>query len=288
MSLSFLFVAVVVLLCHKGMAQLQMNHCAPESNRAKVDCEILLIPPGLCTACRIGEFYMDGELSGNYKSCTKTYDMTANQCLDKLTAYVENNPCDTERAAGLAEYNQDDDLELKEHGRITLDYLLYALCENACDCFPRQTAQYDTPAIDVNRANCPAHATLDICRGPFQHAKVIRKLGETHNDDLATLPKVCEALEEWYESDLGQNPLDNPYTPLETHVKTFLEGYMEALELHESTALYNSCLDFEIAQRRVVDPNASPTESPTEQSDDSWWTAIVNFVKWILSFIGLA
>jgi hypothetical protein len=229
------------------------NHCSSMENRGPVDCEVLTMPKGLCSACTIaGQYLTEGDMKGHFTDCTHAYDLESDQrCVPLLQKYVELNQCDTARKEALEQYMQGDDAEMRAFGRITLDYFLYAFCELACDCLPRDGAEYSKPVVDVHRANCPAHAQIDICNGPFKELRLIRLEGTEGDDDLTMLPKACDGLNDWKMSPLSKDPLVNPHTTLGPDTEYFLSRAMEALELDTSAALYNDCLAFEDAQSRI-------------------------------------
>ncbi len=89
-----------------------------------------------------------------------------------MQKYVEANPCDVKRVKAMADLavNPNDD-----KARGVVDYFLYSVCEQCCDCVPmgansvlypqylaRHTAANPT-LYSATRGNCPAHAEYDIC-----------------------------------------------------------------------------------------------------------------------------
>jgi hypothetical protein len=44
-----------------------------------------------------------------------------------------------------------------------MDYNIYLICENACDCIPQFDASPTVPAISITCGNCQAHAHYNGC-----------------------------------------------------------------------------------------------------------------------------
>lgn len=132
-----------------------------------VPCEGVELPPNLCQSCALKPV----KPNGIFPNCRSIYKTSAPQCKAALRKYVNKNPCDWKRQEQLNRFNNMD--------REGLDYFLYSLCEECCDCIKKgakplmfdSLAKKHTPAKPTlytpDRGNCPAHAYYDVCSLPF-------------------------------------------------------------------------------------------------------------------------
>jgi hypothetical protein len=241
--------------------------------RPSPTCEKVTIPTGFCQVCGVNAAITN---TGDYLDCTVSYGFTnaalqLNQpCLTMIEKYVTNNPCDAERRNAVNLYKSADPIA-RETGRQVLDYFVYSICENGCDCIQQVNAKPWQLTADVHRGNCQAHAYWDLCRH-YPNMKLIRGEG-TVDDNVANLPAVCPFLLDWLEnSGDGWNFRDKPHTTVVPQVEYFLHRLIEAEELLTGTLLTNvlwkQCLTLEVTQGRVSTvtssaPVAAPSAVPT-------------------------
>lgn len=95
-----------------------------------------------------------------------------------------------------------------------------------------------------------AHVFHHICR-LMPDIKKVKLYDGSPDEDLSDLPKVCPAVEEWYRSPEAEDWVDIIEAPIEPHVETFLEGFMEAKQIIDLPDFWDSCFDLEISQRRI-------------------------------------
>eukprot|EP00179_Madagascaria_erythrocladioides_P027978 CAMPEP_0198330940 /NCGR_PEP_ID=MMETSP1450-20131203/17247_1 /TAXON_ID=753684 ORGANISM="Madagascaria erythrocladiodes, Strain CCMP3234" /NCGR_SAMPLE_ID=MMETSP1450 /ASSEMBLY_ACC=CAM_ASM_001115 /LENGTH=212 /DNA_ID=CAMNT_0044035275 /DNA_START=269 /DNA_END=907 /DNA_ORIENTATION=- len=210
------------------------------------------MPKGLCRVCPIGPIVTaptGGQQTGDFVDCTATYDLTSNpKCIDKLQKYVNRNPCDTARAEALDDYLNSGDPEVVENARQILDYFVYSVCEQGCDCIPQENADRSNPTFEVRRGNCQAHAFYDICR-ILPDIKLIKLVG-TGTGNLAELPEACPLIRNWFNSPASQQWSSNPMTTVEPDVEYFLNRTIEAVQLTKNK-VWNDCFDLELTQGRI-------------------------------------
>jgi hypothetical protein len=187
-----------------------------------------------------------------------------------MKEYVAENPCDTARNDGLNQYLWGDDGE-KEEGRMIMDYFVYSICENACDCIPQIDASPTVPAISIERGNCQAHAYWDVCR-ILPNIKVIKSSNQTWPGGSESWQEVCPLLSSWIATDDGQHFPNVAYTDVHPDVTTFFRAYMDALQILTDSVLYGNCLMLETSQGHpgiekfsILFPRQERTDSRTVQ-----------------------
>ena len=227
-------------------------------------CEEIILPRGLCDKCGVGTAVRS---DGSYQNCLFASDVelqsgTVNmECLDMMEQFVDLNPCDTERAAGLQQYRNLLWLpnilrRLRTESRQTLDSFVYGICESSCDCIPQYNVTFETRNIDFHRGNCQGHVYYDVCQ-LYPNIKVVRAPnGNTTNaliTDLSTLQPVCPYMEEWRTNHPGEWFNITP-TTVDPVSNNFLDGLMEATEILTSPSdkLWRTCVQLESMQHRIV------------------------------------
>lgn len=120
------------------------------------------MPSNLCNKCHLKQ----SNPNGTFKNCQMIYNLDAPDCRAELQVYVNNNPCDFIRKEQVLRWNQQD--------KIALDYFVYSICEECCDCIKKGStaSMYDALAAThttanptlytTKRGNCPAHAYYDV------------------------------------------------------------------------------------------------------------------------------
>lgn len=129
-------------------------------------CQAVTLPPGLCKACPIKPV----KWNGDFKQCNSIFNLDAPNCLPKLKQYVKLNPCDKKRAEQVEQWTTSTKPWIKKQAKEKLDYMIYALCEQCCDCIPKSSTsipwwkakQNEELLYTAKRGNCPAHAHFDV------------------------------------------------------------------------------------------------------------------------------
>ncbi|CAN8073242.1 unnamed protein product [Agarophyton chilense] len=229
-------------------------HAAKSSVHNEVKCTSVNLPPSICGNCPLRETLRDG----SFEQCDRVYDTTSSTCIGSLQQYVDDNPCDTRRAAALQQLKDGD-----ESARDELDYFLYSVCEQCCDCVPMgvQTADYSqlskqhspsSPALWAEaRGNCPAHARYDVCK----ILPSIRSFGSLSND----VP-ICSQLINWERSDAAEDWPTNPQVAISDDIQSFLRDMLVATQCDERT-IWRNCQIMEDKQHHLDLPAGSEFES---------------------------
>ena len=181
--------------------------CHPRDVRSETGttCEQIALPPGICSACPVGVF----DSGGAFADCTSTMSLT-NSCIDAMQLYVDNNPCDTNRAQWLGTYRTADPNSVAyEEARQRLDWFLFSVCEQGCDCLPQEQADRNTRMIDVGRGHCQAHAYYHICT-LMPDIRLLRILDGSGDQDVSSLPRACDYVRAWFNSPESDGWQDNP------------------------------------------------------------------------------
>lgn len=153
----FVFVADSqgVFPCHSGREQLGAPGCTD-----------ITLPYDLCKNCPI----KDVAPNGDFKNCRSIYDIDAPKCMGQLIQYVQMNTCDWRRAEQMDQWLNSGDNWVKAQAKEKLDYFVYAVCEECCDCIPISSSYKDYSVAAQNeddlfthtRGNCAAHAYYDV------------------------------------------------------------------------------------------------------------------------------
>lgn len=208
-------------------------------------CSSVTLPTNLCSACPLKAVADNGD----FVNCGQIYDLDAAGCKSALQTYVAANPCDTKRAAQVSGWSGFD----KE----SLDYFVYSVCEQCCDCIPLGTQewQYESllgqhsdadPALyKPNRGNCPAHAFYDVCK-IYPNIKYMKAPGGPDHPDW---PNACPLLDSWFYSGASTNWL-NQNTELSFPVQRFLNN-MNVANQCKAESVWKSCWDMEKKQNRL-------------------------------------
>lgn len=115
----------------------------------ELGCDQISLPPGFCSSCPIGDF---DEL-GQFYNCWETMKVDEPQCIAAMQEYVDLNPCDQTRANSLNDMLTGTG-EIAQLGRLRMDWFMFSICGQGCDCIPTVNAERETPAFDFARGNC--------------------------------------------------------------------------------------------------------------------------------------
>ena len=250
------------------------NPCHVKAQKKSTSCTVVTIPVGLCPVCGVGAPMQ--ESNGSYIDCTRTSGLedavTGEQCRALVQDYIELNPCDSARLTALEFYNSTNPTT-KEKGRQRLDYFLYSVCENGCDCIPQVDANPAVKQIDVHRGNCQAHAYYDVCK-ILPSIRLIRREDDDNNNstNVTNLPAVCPLITDWFiNSGDGQDFLEKPHTTVDVDVEYFLDRLVHAEELlATNNSLWDQCLHLETLQGRIntTEPFDAPSAVPCSPSSE--------------------
>lgn len=196
----------------------------------------------------------DLTLDGDFVDCKESFHINPN-CMGALKEYLDLNPCDQQRGNAFEAFTRDPSLDW---AKFKLDFFLYAICENGCDCIPQIGADMHKPEIDLHRGNCPAHANADICK-VFPNIKLIHLNGTENDSD--TLPNVCPDLAEWKLSPASSGWPSKSYVEFSEEIEYFLERAVEATEVVSDRVVWDYCFDMETKQERIL-----PLKTLGEQS----------------------
>lgn len=229
------------LLCSGGWAQGHIPCHKGKTTLKATACKAVTIPKGLCTQCKLRQVNPN---NGNFVNCKSIYNLDNGQCKPKLQQYVKANPCDWKRKQQVSSWNA--------HSKMQLDYFVYSLCEECCDCVPKGALpqQYEQrkkagTLFHNARGNCPAHAFYDICKiWPNIH-KLYPGAGKTSNGVSA-----CAQLGKWFHSPAASNWINNHNTPLSSGLNKFLTNVNAANECG-TKQVWQACAIMEQKQKRI-------------------------------------
>lgn len=262
------FIAAALLTLAAAQSFFPCHPTKPDVNN-EVTCSRVVLPPGLCKRCPLRPTRKDGR----FVQCTRIYDTEGDDCHEALQEYVdENGKCDPVRKDALAKM-----LDGDEDARMVIDYFLYSLCEQCCDCIPMGTEKSDymkfarghstsNPTLwKEDRGNCPAHAHFDVCK-VVPNVRYFAQPG----DPEKRAPEACPLLKKWQRSDEFAEWQFNPQTNIVPDLQEFLSGMLAAIDCHDFD-VWGKCYDMENKQNHLelpddyVEPEVdSPTtEAPT-------------------------
>lgn len=213
---------------------------------AAYGCSSAIIPHGLCGTCKLKKV----DWNGNFVNCRSIYDLDVPGCKGELEKYVAANPCDDKRAEYVASWN--------DYSKEALDYFVYSVCEQCCDCVPvgQDFSNFDAlsathtnanPTLYVaERGNCPAHAYYDICK-VYPNIKYLRLPGGATHDDW---PNICPYLNDWFFSPASNNWEYADYTDISYEVKRFLNDVNIANQCNKRN-VWQPCRNMEASQGKV-------------------------------------
>lgn len=226
-------------------AQFSTHPCHPNRNVAKMgcSCEHIRLPPEMCTKCSLRGYTAYG---GNFDNCFSIYKIEEPECRAEIGKYVEMNECDTLRREQFKAFDDPDNF-------VALDYFVYAICEECCDCIPRESKEEeyedrysDRKLTNLRRGNCPAHAFYDICRVWPE----VRSVSTKEGDERKGWPKMCPMVQSWFESEDSQGWLENEKTNMDWRLLRFLRQFNREASCRNE-GMWKMCVGLERAQNRV-------------------------------------
>lgn len=218
--------------------------CHPNKNQGTgVTCRKVLLPPELCTSCKLRPFYVG---SGKFKDCSAIYDIDDPKCRAQLNRYAWwNSKCDPVRSRQVRDYSN-------IHNRQGLDFFLYSVCEQCCDCMPvgAQENQYVMRLKQNNlflysRGNCPAHILFDVCR-IWPRVKFVSVPGM---QDQYHLPEICPILRTFVNQQ-RQGFIQRTNVHLSSLAVNFIDRYMRSAQCGDRE-IWKTCVRLERAQKKL-------------------------------------
>ncbi|KAI0558601.1 hypothetical protein FGB62_199g03 [Gracilaria domingensis] len=254
MSACFLFSLLVFYARFVAAGSFFPCHGAKGFIHNEVKCTTVKLPHSICSRCPLRQTLSDG----SFEQCDRIYDTSSSQCMISLQEYVDINPCDVRRASALEQLKAGD-----ESGRDEMDYFLYSVCEQCCDCVPMgvQTSDYSqlsqghsrsSPSLwSETRGNCPAHARYDVCK----IFPSIKSFGSFSNEVA-----ICDQLTEWIQSDASEEWQTNPNARVSDDIQKFLRDILVAIHC-DNRSIWSKCQVMEDKQNHLEIPAAFATEN---------------------------
>lgn len=238
--------ALLLTLCG---AQFGSTHpCHPGRNVEKLgaDCEFIRFPPEMCSKCSLRGY---SPLDGAFNDCSSIYKIEQPGCKAEIGKYVDLNKCDAVRRKQFQDFFNPENF-------MALDYFVYAICEECCDCIPRKSTEdeyehrlSEGSLINLRRGNCPAHAFYDICRVWPE----VRFISSTQGEKMKNWPKMCPMVQSWYNSEESRGWLTNEETKMDGRLRRFLEQFNREARCRNDYT-WKMCVGLEKAQNRVWYP----------------------------------
>lgn len=180
--------------------------------------------------------------------CRSIYDLENKACREELNNYANMNAhCDPVRAKQVKNIDA-------SANKMGLDYFVYSVCEECCDCIPRgaSVGQYQMRKAtgnlhNVNRGNCPAHAWFDICK-IWPQVAFVSSPGQ--KDPVKESPPICPILTTWIRRPENSNWLLRSHVEIERPIKRFLKRFVSVAKCRFRLP-WQSCVQLEAAQNRL-------------------------------------
>lgn len=246
MKTSFLLLLLTIhqlystISCKSGDSACHAN----KNQGTGVRCRKVLLPPELCTSCKLLPY---NKKNGKFKDCSAIYDIDNTKCRAQLNKYAWwNSKCDPIRLRQVQDYS-------KLENRQGLDFFLYSICEQCCDCMPigAKETEYVMRIKQNNlflysRGNCAAHMLFDICK-IWPKVKFVSVPGM---QDQYQLPEICPVLRTFLNGKIGQGFIQKTNVKLSIPIAGFIDRYMRAAQCGDKQ-LWKSCVRLERAQKKL-------------------------------------
>lgn len=240
-ALSALLLLSLILVT---VAQRNPCHDNKSGQGAGVTCEKVIIPKNLCKKCTLNPF---NNLNGNFLDCRSIYDLENAGCRAEIRKYADlNKDCDPVRVEQVKAFSPTDVMGL--------DYFIYSICEECCDCIPRGTDPTDYVNLKAqnrlfipNRGNCPAHAWFDICK-IWPKVRFVSR--ENWRDPKGDNPIICPVLTTWIRGPDATNWLQQDMVTQPQSVTKFLNRFLRVAKCKNRKG-WEACARLEKAQDRI-------------------------------------
>lgn len=242
-------VLLAVAVLSGAAAMSSVNPCHPLKGRQgrDVTCSHVRLPPRLCRKCKL----RPPKANGEFADCTNIYKLNKG-CKDTLQEYAKlNEQCDPVRAAQVKKFSD-------PANKMGLDYFIYSVCEQCCDCVPRGSVVEDFrdrringTLLSVYRGNCPAHAHYDICKVWPK----VRSVGYYTGPGTGEAPKqagveVCPRFKKWIERPANSRWVREEKLKVGGNLARFLNQLMVAGECAKG-GVWKPCVGLEGKQKRL-------------------------------------
>lgn len=242
---SLRFLLVLATLMTLSAASRNPCHNNRKTQGDKVTCEAIVLPPALCKFCKL----RPRVASGNFNNCENIYDTSDPKCRTLLRRYANLNKCDFQRNQHVKDFSNKQNI-------IALDYFIYSVCEECCDCIPRGTKPGEYAKrkkagtlMKVDRANCPAHARFDVCK-VWPNIRHLRFPWQKVPAGLNSWPKICPIIEKWKDSPDGQDLYNKNEINQPASMTRFLTQYVKIAKCRDAV-IWNECTALEKSQNRI-------------------------------------
>lgn len=209
-------------------------------------CKEVKLPDDLCSSC-----YLRPPLpNGNFEVCSRIYETENDKCMDSMNKYVEYNGCDGNRKKVMNILNQNPN---NHRARQDLDYFIYSVCEQCCDCIPMGVTKAHVGATVADRGNCPAHAWYDVCAVLPQVTHFVKIGEETPQIFKNNPPSACKELAGWKNSKYFANWQKNPKTKISGSLRAALNSMLHSTSC-SSQSVWDKCFNLESVQKNLGIP----------------------------------
>lgn len=213
-----------------------------------VTCTKVVIPPMMCANCRMKPIIKH---NGAFADCKSIYDLTDKECQRQVRYYADRNKnCDPIRAKQVMDFNNPANVE-------GLDYFLYSVCEQCCDCVPRGAKVEEWYSrkragtnLLANRGNCPAHAWYDITLIWPKVKFVSPPRGMADDTEAKELKPM---LKNWFNTPANKDWLLQGFTEIEPGLERFFKRFFKVVQCQRSD-IWVPCVNLETAQKRLWFP----------------------------------
>lgn len=220
-----------------------------KNNLAAWSCESVTLPYNLCKACPL----KPANWNGDFKTCNSIYDLDAPGCKWELQEYVKLNQCDWKRKDNVNKWINGANWWEKTIAKEDLDYMVYSLCEQCCDCIPKRSSNInfweakwrgEDDLYDASRGNCAAHAHFDVC-SLFPNIRFFRNPWGPWN---WWWPKICWQIKSWV--DYNPNWIDQNDAKVNWPIARFLRNINRNTACNDHN-VWNKCKALESSQKRI-------------------------------------
>lgn len=242
------FISLTAISFFLLLANAEKNPCHnnKDAQGSEVTCEKVVVPRWLCSNCPL----KPPSSSGDFKNCRSIYDIQAPKCKYYLKLYAKlNKQCDPVRYRQTRDFNNSANIE-------GLDYFVYSVCEQCCDCVPRSSKlseyknrQMNNNLMDPKRGNCVAHAYYDIC-------KVLPKIKyvvDPQNKFPFTAPfkpYVCPLFTKWMARPENKNWVLTDGHYIDPPIARFFNNFFKVVNCG-ARKVWGSCVNLEGKQGRL-------------------------------------
>lgn len=238
--------ACLATLAAQSNATSDVNPCHPRKGALGrgVTCEKVVMPNWLCSACTLRPF----RSNGHFEDCANIYDLDSSSCQNQLKQYArKNKDCDPVRYKQVQDFNN-------TANRMGLDYFVYSICEQCCDCVPfgAKRSQYkarleSNTLLNAARGNCPAHAFYDICK-VWPKVRYVSSISDSDNPKW--MKTICPELTKWIKRPENVKWLPQSDVVIAPPIKNFFRRFFRVAKCGKRN-IWKRCVDLEGAQKRL-------------------------------------